>query len=161
MYQNSTPGRTAEEGDTHNFNQHEGTTDDTTKMAWDLRVQCFIGCLILSIVASICSASLLVERKMTGYVVLVSIGSIISICGSFFLSGPKKQLRSMFEAQRIVATIIYLVSIVMALVAALAIKSVPLALLFIVIQYAAMIWYSISYIPYARNLVTRALCSCF
>uniref|UniRef100_A0A0K0F6W5 Vesicle transport protein n=1 Tax=Strongyloides venezuelensis TaxID=75913 RepID=A0A0K0F6W5_STRVS len=159
MYQNSVPvEENNEEGGNNRYNG--SNIQDASKMSWDIRVQCFIGCFILSIVASFCSSFLLVQGKLTGYTVLVSIGSVISIIGSFFLSGPVKQLRNMFEEKRVIATCIYISSIIMSFVAALVLKSVSLAIICIIIQYLAMAWYSLSYIPYAHNFIKKLFSSC-
>lgn len=48
------------------------------------------------------------------------------------------------------ATIIMLAAIVMTLVAAFVLKSGGLTILFAIIQFFAVTWYSLSYIPYAR-----------
>uniref|UniRef100_A0A0N4ZPJ7 Vesicle transport protein n=1 Tax=Parastrongyloides trichosuri TaxID=131310 RepID=A0A0N4ZPJ7_PARTI len=159
MYQNSTTNNGYESGNPENI-YDRSEIQNASKMPWDLRVQCFIGCFILSIIASLCSSFLLIQGKLIGYVVLVSVGSIISIIGSLFLSGPTKQLRNMFEEKRIVATIIYILSIIMSFIAALIIKSVPLAIICIIIQYLSMAWYSLSYIPFAHNFVKKIFLSC-
>ncbi|KAI4456751.1 hypothetical protein MML48_8g00017050 [Holotrichia oblita] len=39
-------------------------------------------------------------------------------------------------------------------------KNAGLALLFIIIQSLAMTWYSLSYIPYARDAVKKTLSAC-
>lgn len=64
--------------------------------------------------------------------------------------GPMKQLQKMFERGRFIATFIYLATIVLTLVAGLVLSNPPLAVLFVINQYIAMAWYSISYIPFAR-----------
>lgn len=69
---------------------------------------------------------------------------------TFFLTGPIKQLKKMFEPVRLVATLVYLFMIILTLVAGLFFKSPILAIICIIMQYLAMAWYSISYIPYAR-----------
>jgi hypothetical protein len=83
-------------------------------------------------------------------------GAICSIASTLFLMGPVSQCKSMFQKTRIIATIVYLGSIVMTLVMALVVKIVGLVLLAILIQMLALFWYSISFIPYART----AICSC-
>ena len=65
--------------------------------------------------------------------------------------GPIKQLKKMFERGRFIATLIYLIMIALGLVAGLLLQNPPLALLFVIGQYLAMFWYSISYIPFARQ----------
>jgi len=85
-----------------------------------------------------------------------AIGAICALASTMFLMGPMSQCKSMFESKRIVATIVYLASIVFTLVMALVVKIVGLVLLAILIQMLALFWYSISFIPYART----AICSC-
>mmetsp|Transcript_20673 Transcript_20673/g.63898 ORF Transcript_20673/g.63898 Transcript_20673/m.63898 type:complete len:128 (-) Transcript_20673:140-523(-) len=111
----------------------------------------------------------LIKGNPTPFAVMYSIGNIIAICGSFFLAGPKKQLKNMFAKTRIVATVVYLTSIVMTLFVALYDKipdklQVALILLLILVQFLALTWYFLSYIPYARDFVIntgrRLCCSC-
>ena len=73
-----------------------------------------------------------------------------------FLMGPVKQMKNMFAKTRLVATIVMIVAFVLTLCSAFWWKKNVLALMFVVIQFCAMTWYSISYIPYARD----ACCSC-
>jgi len=82
------------------------------------------------------------------------------LCSTCFLMGPCSQLRKMFDANRWLATLIYLLSIALTLVAGLVFDSAPLAIIFTVVQYLAMAWYSLSYIPWARDFVTKICCSC-
>lgn len=70
--------------------------------------------------------------------------------------GPVKQLTSMFAKTRVVATVVMMVAFVLTLCSAFWWKKNVLALMFVVIQFCAMTWYSISYIPYARD----AVCKC-
>lgn len=83
-------------------------------------------------------------------------GAIASLCASLFLMGPVSQCKSMFAKTRIIATICYLLSIVLTLVMAIELKSQVGTLFAIVFQLCALFWYSISFIPYARD----AFCSC-
>ena len=67
-----------------------------------------------------------------------------------------KQLKNMFAKTRVLATIIMFVAFFLTLCSAFWWKKNVLALMFVVIQFCAMTWYSISYIPYARD----AICGC-
>uniref|UniRef100_A0A9J2PBQ5 Vesicle transport protein n=1 Tax=Ascaris lumbricoides TaxID=6252 RepID=A0A9J2PBQ5_ASCLU len=122
-----------------------------TSLSWDLRVQCFVGSFFLSLLCSVLGSALLFTRRVTGFCVMVSLGSIISLLGTCFLMGPMKQLQKMFERGRFIATFIYLATIVLTLVAGLVLSNPPLAVLFVINQYIAMAWYSISYIPFASG----------
>jgi hypothetical protein len=62
---------------------------------------------------------------------------------------------------RIIATFVYLISIGLTLAAAFNKAPAAIVLMLIVIQYLALIWYSLSFIPYARGMVMNCLKSCF
>ncbi|KAI1728982.1 got1/Sft2-like family domain-containing protein [Ditylenchus destructor] len=128
--------------------------DEITTLSWETRLYCFAGCFILSMICSILGSPLIFAGKLTGFAVMVSLGSVISIISTFFLSGPVKQLKKMFEPVRIIATLIYIVMIIFTLIAGLVLKNPPLALICIIGQYLAMAWYSLSYIPFARQMVS-------
>lgn len=67
----------------------------------------------------------------------------------------------MFAPTRLVATTVYIVFIVMTFIAGLVLKNNALAIVSIGGQYVAMAWYSLSYIPYARETVLRIFGNCF
>uniref|UniRef100_A0AC34RPT8 Vesicle transport protein n=1 Tax=Panagrolaimus sp. JU765 TaxID=591449 RepID=A0AC34RPT8_9BILA len=134
---------------------------DATSLSWELRVTYFALCFALSMICSFLGSPLLFTGKFTGFGIMVSLGAVLSLISTCFLSGPKKQLRKMFEPTRLIATVVYLVFIILTFVAGFVFKSGPLALICIVGQYIAMAWYSISYIPYARETVIRICGNCF
>lgn len=107
---------------------------------------------------------------------------IFSTC---FLMGPVNQIKKMFSSTRLIATSIVLVSIVMTFIAAVVVylyftfyylkwflvlflffylttqlHKAGLTLIFIIIQSLAMTWYSLSYIPYARDAVKKTVSAC-
>jgi hypothetical protein len=90
------------------------------------------------------------------FAVFYTLGSLASLGSTMFLMGPLKQIKAMFSSTRIIATVIVLLSIVLTIFFAVKGKA-GLALLFCMIQFLAMIWYSISYIPFARDAVKKAL----
>ena len=63
----------------------------------------------------------------------------------------------MTDRTRLFTTIIYIVFMVMTLVAALKWRSMILTIIFCVVQYGALTWYTLSYIPFARAIISRAL----
>jgi hypothetical protein len=93
--------------------------------------------------------------------ILSTAGNLSSLGGTMFLMGPVRQLRRMFDPQRVVATVVMLTSMVGTFVAAMALKSAFLTFICSIIQYLALIWYSLSYIPYARDIVIRFFGYCW
>ncbi|KAE9464712.1 hypothetical protein C3L33_03343, partial [Rhododendron williamsianum] len=71
-----------------------------------------------------------------------------------FLIGPEQQMRMMLDPVRIFATAIYIGCVVLALICALWIHSKILTLIAIICEICALIWYSLSYIPFARRVVS-------
>ncbi|KAL6127563.1 hypothetical protein ACLB2K_070928 [Fragaria x ananassa] len=74
-----------------------------------------------------------------------------------FLFGPAQQMRMMFDTVRIYATAIYLGCVVLALICALLIHSKVLTLIAMICEICALIWYSLSYIPFARRMVSELM----
>jgi hypothetical protein len=91
-------------------------------------------------------------------VVNVTIGNIIALCGTCFLSGPQMQLQRMFHKSRKLASIFYLgslgVTMFLLLVPHFPFRGLLLFLLMIG-QYVAITWYCLSYIPFARQFVSN------
>ncbi|KAG8583119.1 hypothetical protein GDO81_008286 [Engystomops pustulosus] len=77
-----------------------------------------------------------------------------------FLMGPLKQLKKMFEPTRLIATIVMLLCLVCTLCSVFWWQKKGLALLFCILQFLAMTWYSISFIPFARDAVIKCFSSC-
>ena len=77
-----------------------------------------------------------------------------------FLMGPWKQLKKMFSEKRIISTVLVILFMLLTLLAALLWHKTMLAVIFCILQFLAFIWYSISYIPYAQDTVSKAVMSC-
>ncbi|XP_011877274.1 PREDICTED: vesicle transport protein SFT2B isoform X6 [Vollenhovia emeryi] len=105
-------------------------------------------------------SGIITQKGLAVFAVFYTLGNIISLASTCFLMGPLNQLKKMFAATRLIATILVLVSIALTLFAALHLHNPGLALLFIIIQSLAMTWYSLSYIPYARDAVKKTVESC-
>ena len=92
------------------------------------------------------------------FVLNATVGNIIALGGSFFLSGPKAQWRRMWHDSRRTATLLYLGSLVLTLFVALVDIPGPQALylvIFMLAQYVAITWYCLSYIPFAQDMITN------
>eukprot|EP00771_Trimastix_marina_P002852 gnl/Trimastix_PCT/4017.p1 GENE.gnl/Trimastix_PCT/4017~~gnl/Trimastix_PCT/4017.p1 ORF type:complete len:170 (+),score=27.31 gnl/Trimastix_PCT/4017:199-708(+) len=86
-----------------------------------------------------------------GFAVMYTIGNLGLIGSTFFLVGPLRQLKLMFKPVRITTSLIFLASIGFTLYFAIGLHSWILSFLFIGIQFAALIVYILSYIPFARQ----------
>lgn len=119
--------------------------------------------------------------KPVTFGVLYTLGNIISLASTGFLVGPMKQVKQMFAEKRIIATIVFLSALVLTLVVAIWVsavcqlrslfvlhslspqggkKFIPLIIVLIVFQFFALVWYSASYIPFARSAIKTCVTSC-
>ncbi|XP_015122087.1 vesicle transport protein SFT2A [Diachasma alloeum] len=134
---------------------------DEATLSWSTRIKGFAICFIVGILLSFLgSFALFLHKGLKVFAVFYTLGNIVSLASTCFLMGPVNQLKKMFAATRIIATVLVFMSITMTLYAAIGLEKAGLALFFIIIQSLAMTWYSLSYIPYARDAVKKAVESC-
>lgn len=134
---------------------------DASTLSWETRLKGFIICFAIGCVASLLGSFLLfLPKGLTAFAVLYTLGNIAAFCSTFFLMGPWNQLKRMFAETRIIATIIVLVCMVLTICAAVWWKITVLAIVFCVLQFIAMTWYGLSYIPFARDAVKKCCASC-
>nr|CAD7399836.1 unnamed protein product [Timema cristinae]CAD7431140.1 unnamed protein product [Timema monikensis] len=106
------------------------------------------------------SLSMFLGKGMVMFAVFYTLGNIISIGSTCFLMGPFNQVKKMFAPTRVIATILVIVLFGLTLFAAVGLGKAGLTLLFVILQCLAMTWYSLSYIPYARDAVKKTVSSC-
>lgn len=132
---------------------------DATTLGWTTRIKGFAICFGLGFLFSILGAFFLAipGKGLRLFAIFYSIGNITSISSTCFLMGPVKQIKKMFNSTRILATLTALTFLVLTLLSALVLKKTGLTFICCVVQFLAMTWYSLSYIPYARDAVLKVL----
>ncbi|CAI9108816.1 OLC1v1008510C1 [Oldenlandia corymbosa var. corymbosa] len=123
------------------------------------RLYGFIICLVSGITCTL--LSMLVFFNPIKFGITFSLGNLLALGSTAFLIGPKRQMTMMVDPVRIYATAIYLASIIISLFAALYVRNKLLTFLAISLEFGALIWYSLSYIPFARSMVSKVLAACF
>lgn len=124
------------------------------------RLYGFAGCVCLGIFLSCLSTLFIWTLKFTKFAVTYTMGNMVGLASSGFLVGPMSQCKNMFKGYRIGATMGFLFFMVMTLVSAFYLQSAPATLLCVVCQSAALLWYTLSYIPYARTLAKKLMGTC-
>ncbi|XP_023553014.1 vesicle transport protein SFT2B-like [Cucurbita pepo subsp. pepo] len=119
------------------------------------RLYGFGGCLIGGVDFMI--LSLLVFAKPLKFAVLFTFGNVLAVGSTAFLFGPGQQIRLMFDSVRIYATAIYLGCVVLSLICALGIHNKILTVIAMISEICALIWYTLSYIPFARRMVSEMM----
>lgn len=122
-------------------------------LSWSQRIQGYLIFLALSLFAMLMGWIAVSRGWYWKYTALSALGSLMSIAGTMILMGPSAQLRYMFDETRVGATTAYLGSVFLSLIVALVFHSFFLCFLCGIVQYAALTWYCLSYVPYGREAV--------
>ncbi|KRZ17751.1 Vesicle transport protein SFT2B [Trichinella zimbabwensis] len=138
-----------------NEEEEEDIISDVTSgnsLSWSTRIKCFLFCFLFGIFLSVMS--------VYSFEILSCFQFYFPLEVTCFLMGPVKQLKKMVDPTRWISTMIVLLMIILTLFSAFYWKKGALCLLFVIFQYLAMTWYSLSYIPYARSAVKSCLQTC-
>lgn len=134
---------------------------DATTLSWSTRIKGFIVCFVLGIVLSLLGSFLLFMKDgLTLFAIFYTLGNLVSLASTVFLMGPVNQIKKMFAATRLIATLLVFLFFALTLMAALWWKIPILAIVFCICQFLALTWYSISYIPFARDAVKKCFSGC-
>ncbi|KAK3211323.1 hypothetical protein Dsin_016029 [Dipteronia sinensis] len=123
------------------------------------RLYGFVICLVSGLTCTL--LSMLVFLHPIKFGITFTFGNLLSLGSTAFLIGPKRQVTMMLDPVRIYATAIYLASMIIALFCAFYVHNKLLTLLAIILEFGALIWYSLSYIPFARSMVSKVVVACF
>jgi len=121
------------------------------------RLYGFVSCLVVGFVLSLLGSIVLFLGQLSIFAILYVLGTIITLVGTGFVIGFFRQLKMMFKPVRVIATIVFLASIVLVFIAAFVLKSDIICLIFVLIEFLAYTWYTLSYIPYARSAVLKVI----
>jgi len=103
----------------------------------------------------------LMEGKPKPFALVYTLGNILSLLASTFLCGPRKQFKNMLHKTRRITTVVYLSTLLLSLTFCFVPMNHNARLLILVIlvfvQFFALTWYCLTYIPFARNAVKRCL----
>jgi len=127
------------------------------KLSRTQRLYGFIACLAIGFVLSILGAALLFLQLILSFAFMFVLGTIVSLIGTGFLIGFFQQLKLMFKPVRVIATVVFLGSIAMVFVAAFVLRNELLCIIMVIVEYLAFSWYTLSYIPYARDAVLKVV----
>ncbi|XP_012978207.1 vesicle transport protein SFT2A isoform X1 [Mesocricetus auratus] len=121
---------------------------DASSLSFNTRLKWFVICFVAGVFCSILGTGLLwLPNGIKLFAVFYTLGNLAALASTCFLMGPVKQLKKMFETTRLLATVVMLW------------RKKGLALLFCILQFLSMTWYSLSYIPYARDAVLKCCSS--
>jgi hypothetical protein len=82
-----------------------------------------------------------------------TMGNLFCLGSTVFLVGLRQQLSMMMDAHRAQVATLYVVSVLLTLLASLHWQSSVLAIVFSSVQLSALVWYCLSFVPFARHAV--------
>ena len=140
----------------------ENLTKDSCcpELEWRTRI---IGFLITALLGIVGFVTLLMPFFLfmpAMFVVIFSCSSVCCVLSTFFLMGPKKQWASMMKPQRMITSIIYIISFVLTIVTSILFPNSFLKYIFMGIQFVSFIWYVLSYIPFAQKFCSSCMKNC-
>ena len=122
-------------------------------------VICFCVGMAISVL-SVFSFGKLLNGDPKPFALKYTFGNVLALSSSMFLVGPLRQLRNMTQSTRWVAALVYVLAMVGTFVSCFVLKENGGALVIILciaVQFCAMFWYSLSYIPYGRKMFSACL----
>jgi len=133
-------------------------SNDWFGLSFKKRVIGFILCVLLGLIFCFLSSMFFLSPRQ--FAKFYTLGSMFLFGSTLFLVGPKKQFQNMFSSKRYISTLIYLASMIGTLYAALVVKQKLLILILVAIQFASVIWYGASYIPFGQDCLKSSVSSC-
>jgi hypothetical protein len=118
---------------------------------------CFVLGAIMVLISLGFLPSILLPPAMRAFALFYTIGSLLVLTSTFFIIGPIRQLKLMFTSERIVPSLIYIVSMLLTLLVVLELRSVIFVILLLVIQVIALGWYILTYIPFGQSFMLTTI----
>ena len=125
----------------------------------------FVSCFCLGVLLIVIAMFLFVANTSAlKFGLLLTFGNIFALASTFFLIGPMRQAKLMFKKTRIFATILCLFCILFTFIFSLWIYNEStlhkvVMWILIILQFASLFWYVLSYIPFART-ICKKICGC-
>lgn len=130
-----------------------------TSMSYTTRMYGFIGCFLLGALITFASIFAIgdIKTNPSKFAVLYSLGNIVVLCSTCFLWGCLDQIKGMFDPVRVVATVVYLISICLTVYLAATSAGVAAIIVCMIVQFLAGLYYALTYIPYGREMLKGCL----
>lgn len=132
-------------------------------LSYKTRIIGWLACSITGTVLSFIIAFVFIFSSfdVVLFAIIYSFGQVLNIAGSCFLSTPAGQFKAMKKKQRLIPSIVYVLSIILTVVIAVATEIKALVFLFLIIQVLAYYWYTISFIPFGQKILKKCCQACF
>jgi len=133
------------------------------QLGFKQRVFGCVCCFVLGQLVQFCSfgsvAGVLIGRPGR-FAFLYTLGNVTMLSASFFLSGPRAQCRKITSKDRAKTSFVYICSMLLTLSAVFSPAFFGRSLLIlvcVVVQWVALVWYVLSFVPYGHTVGRRFL----
>ena len=122
-------------------------------------LSCYLAGVLITLLSFGSFAALVLGHPLR-FAFLYTLGNITALMSTCFLVGPRRQFLAMKDPVRLVPSIVYLGTMIATLVLCFKAPSMRLLIvLLIVFQWLSLLWYSITFIPFASNIIRRLVTS--
>ncbi|CAK63151.1 unnamed protein product (macronuclear) [Paramecium tetraurelia] len=130
------------------------------KLSYQQRLWGFLICSGIGWFLEFCAFISFFQGNGKEFAIIFSIGNLVAIMSTLFLSGPKDQCKKMADKSRLISTIIFFSTLIVTLVLAFATDLTFLTLLMTLVQFCAYVWYVLSFIPFGQRMLKKFFSSC-
>lgn len=147
-----------ESGAPANPSVRAGVSSVCPSLSYQERIIGCATCFLLGFLISLGSTfrlAKLVHGHPAPFAIAYTIGNLLSLGCTMFFVGPTKQLETMFRVKRRGSAILYLLFIGTTLTLCFSHNfphRVGLVMISVFCQFMALIWYTLSYVPYGRKI---------
>eukprot|EP01089_Gocevia_fonbrunei_P014098 TRINITY_DN3788_c0_g1_i4.p1 TRINITY_DN3788_c0_g1~~TRINITY_DN3788_c0_g1_i4.p1 ORF type:complete len:168 (-),score=7.10 TRINITY_DN3788_c0_g1_i4:8-511(-) len=134
--------------------------NEAVSMSYKHRLYGFGICLGLAILCFIIALFSLQLLSVVAFALFYTCGNLLLLGSTFFLVGPVKQLKNMFKPWRLIASAIFVICMGLTIFMVIFKPIGIVILILVVIQFAALVWYAASYIPYAQSCIKTTCAGC-
>mmetsp|Transcript_25780 Transcript_25780/g.50788 ORF Transcript_25780/g.50788 Transcript_25780/m.50788 type:complete len:176 (-) Transcript_25780:241-768(-) len=132
-------------------------------LSYSQRIMGFIFCFALGCCASVLATMnvplIMIAPKK--FALPYTFGNLLSFASTSFLVGPMRQVRTMFDPVRKVASILYLLSIGGTLFFAMYWQWYLGTMVAVSVQFLSFVWYCASYVPFGRSVLAAGCKKCW
>ena len=140
-------------------------------LSWKQRIIGFVICIIAAAILAILGC-MLAKVSLPAFGVLFSLGTIAAVLSTFFLVSPIKQAKKFIDFSKKIEAIVRICAVVAVVLAVILVivcgvqaqlqdkrELIVLAVFLAIIQFAALITYSITLIPFAMTVIIKGCSS--
>jgi hypothetical protein len=139
---------------TSNQDENNDVSQLFSSMTYRQRVMAFAATFAFGLFCEFLAVTVFLLRP-TKFAKLYTLGNIALFASTLFVVGWQRQIRNMADPSRAVASIVFVLAMLLTLYCAVFLQRLGITLLCTIVQTSAGIWYGASYVPFAQRCLRR------